>query len=62
MSKVVTFSVFIIEVIMWETIFALGLESLKLIFLKKYPVMMKSMIYIINLQVITMINIKRKKN
>lgn len=62
MSKVVTFSVFIIEVIMWETIFALGLESLKLIFFKKCPVMMKSMIYIINLQVITMIYIKRKKN
>lgn len=62
MSKVVTFSAFIIEVIMWKTIFALGLENLKLIFLKKCPVMMKSMIYIINLQVITMINIKRNKN
>lgn len=57
MSKVVTFSAFIIEAIMWETIFALGLENLKLIFLKKCPVMMKSMIYIINLQVITMIYI-----
>ena len=62
MSKVVTFSAFIIEVIMWETTFALGLENLKLIFLKKFQVMMKSMIYIINLQVITMMNIKRKKN
>ena len=62
MSKVVTFSAFIIEVIMWETIFALGLENLKLIFLKKSPVMMKYMIYIKSLQVITMIYIKRKKN
>ena len=62
MSKVVTFSAFIIEVIMWETIFALGLENLKLIFLKKSPVMMKYMTYIKSFQVITMINIKRKKN
>ena len=62
MSKVVTFSAFIIEVIMWETIFALDLENLKLIFLKKCPVMMKYMTYIKSFQVITMINIKRKKN